>query len=150
MLTAFFHCRTRTMGCKLEVQGKSVMLCLNITLKWNITWHNVIRKQIWLPSHLYSMLARMGPWRNSILHYVYAQLNILLQYQKFKGAFVVNENQELIHFADDFLWHFLLYWSAKNAISSAVLSYSWLSYRLVPDFIFTRRNTWLLLRGLVL
>lgn len=41
------------------------------------------------------MLAGTGPWRNSILRYVYAQFNILLQYRKFKGAFVVNENQEL-------------------------------------------------------
>ena len=70
----------------------------------------------------------MGLWRNSILHYVYAQLNILLQYRNSKGAFGVNEKQELRIFADDFLWDFLLYWSAKTAMSSTVLSYSWLSY----------------------
>lgn len=43
---------------------------------------------MWLSSHLYTTLAVMGPWRNSVLHYVYAQLNILLQYRKLKGAFL--------------------------------------------------------------
>lgn len=66
----FFCCcswRTRTMDCKLEFQGNSVMLCLNISLKWNVIWHSILVKQIWLPSHFYTMLAAIGPWKNSIL-----------------------------------------------------------------------------------
>lgn len=50
------------------------------------------------------MQIAMGPWRNRILYYVYALLNILLQYCKCKDAFVVNENHVLrIFFVDDFL-----------------------------------------------
>lgn len=126
----FFHCccwRTRTMGSKLEVQGKSVMLCLNIILKWNITWHNVIRKQIWLPRHLYPVQTEMGPWRNRILYCVYTLLNILLQYGKFKGAFVVNEN----HILRIFCWWFssafsplLNFWECSM---QSYATYSWLS-----------------------
>lgn len=96
MLTAFFIVAVGGQGqWAANWAFRANLLCLNIILKWNIIWHNVIRKQIWLASHLYTVLAGMGPWRNSILYYGYAQLNILLQYRKFKGAFVVNENQEL-------------------------------------------------------
>lgn len=138
MLTVFFHCccwRTRTVGCKLEVQGKWAMLCLNIIFKWNITWHNVIKKQTWLSSHLYTMLAGMGPWRNSTLQYVYAQLNIFLQ---FKGAFVVNENQELRNFC---WWFSSVFFPLLNYNIQCCVTYS--SYRSVPGFVFTRKNTWL-------